>query len=265
MGAVWGLMQAAAPYVKIIEYAVIIATLIASIYASRKIRASAREIKEVMHASSEDLRQEVQEISRGLEDDFKKIVDQLREDLAAPLAAADVRQDQSTADNEQGSNSTHGTASGSPKQASAPRRIGKHEAHRLWWQPVVDVAFDNAQQEKPRLYWSNNVRTRMPWPETWLTAWRNISDEGVCGVALSGTEEAMERFWRAIRKKARRLEAELPKGSSVARGRFGIRITKPNAEFSNDDERRAWIAATLNRFVNILRPYMEVANAEQMR
>ena len=70
MGALWELMQAVAPYAKIVEYAMVIATLVASVYASRKIKASAREIKTVMHVSSEELREEVQDILVNLKREF---------------------------------------------------------------------------------------------------------------------------------------------------------------------------------------------------
>ena len=99
----------------------------------------------------------------------------------------------------------------------------------------------------------------MPWPDTWLTAWRNVSEEGGCGVALSGTEESIRKLWQVIQANAARIQAELPSGSSVARGRFGIRITKPNAELRTDDEKRAWIKINLNAFVTVLKPHIEKA------
>ena len=148
------------------------------------------------------------------------------------------------------------TTADAPTKTPAPeRKLGKRQAQIQWWQPIVDMTFDDARQEQPRLY-NNNVRTRLPWPDTWLTAWCNVSEEGVCGVALSGHEKGIETFWRAIQRDARKIEAALPKGSSVARGRFGIRVTKPNTEFRNDDEKRAWIKADLNAFVNVLKSRM---------
>jgi hypothetical protein len=258
MGIVWQLVQAAGPYVKIVEYAVVIAILIASIYTGRKIRETAREIKQIMHASSEDLRQDVQDVSATLESDFRRITDKLREEVAALTAGVVEGRVESTDAGRESSDE------GSPVEGLSEQRLGKRAVHRQWWQPVVDVKFDDAEQEQPKLYWSNNVRTPLPWPGTWLTGWRNVSEDGVCGVALSGTKSDVEAFWRTIRPEARQIEAALPKGSTVDRGRFGIRTTKPNKEFRTDDEKRAWIKANLNQFVNVLRPRMKAALNKQL-
>jgi hypothetical protein len=76
----------------------------------------------------------------------------------------------------------------------------------------------------------------------------------VCGVALSGRAKRITELWRRLRRDADEIQRELPAGSTVEAGRFGIGITKPNSEFRDDDERRAWLKATLNAFVNVLRP-----------
>lgn len=116
------------------------------------------------------------------------------------------------------------------------------------------MKFDDPQQEQPRLYWMNNTRTPMPWPGIWLTAWRNESPDGVVGVALSGRGRRISELWRRLRRDADEIQRQLPAGSTVEGGRFGIDITKPNSEFRDDDERRAWLKSTLNAFVNVLRP-----------
>jgi acylphosphatase len=145
-----------------------------------------------------------------------------------------------------------------PDEAPTPqRKLGKHAQHKQWWQPVVDMKFDDPGQEQPRLYWSNNVRAPLPWPDTWLTGWRNVNEDGLCGVALSGKEKSVEAFWRVIRGQAWKIEAALPKVVASIEGRFGIRITKPNSEFGSDEEKRAWIKEMLNQFALVLRPYIE--------
>jgi hypothetical protein len=129
-----------------------------------------------------------------------------------------------------------------------------YDRHQQWWQPIVDMTFADPQQEQPRLYWMNNTRTPLPWPSIWLTAWRNESPDGVCGVALSGRAKSIKELWRRLRRDAEEIRRELPAGSTVEGGRFGIGITKPNSEFRDDDEKRAWLKAILNAFVNVLRP-----------
>lgn len=103
----------------------------------------------------------------------------------------------------------------------------------------------------------------MPWRGTWLTGWRNDSPDGVCGVALSGTGKSIDAFWRRIRRQAAELADELPDGATVEPGRFGIGLLRPNADFRNDDERRAWIISTLDRFANVLRPRMKTLVEKQ--
>lgn len=129
-----------------------------------------------------------------------------------------------------------------------------YEAHKRWWQPVVDMKFDAPGQDPPTLRWMNNVRAKLPWPSTWLTAWCNDSPNGVCGVALSGRGKRIDELWRRLRRDADQIQQELPEGSTVQEGRFGIGLIKPNAEFKDDEERRAWLKETLNTFVNVLRP-----------
>jgi hypothetical protein len=142
-----------------------------------------------------------------------------------------------------------------PQQREPSSSGDAYDRHKQWWQPIVDMKFDDPKQvEQPRLYWMNNTRTPMPWPSIWLTAWRNESPDGVCGVALSGRARRISELWRRLSRDADEIQRELPAGSTVEGGRFGIGITKPNSEFRDDDERRAWLQATLNTFVNVLRP-----------
>jgi hypothetical protein len=132
-------------------------------------------------------------------------------------------------------------------------------------QPIVDMKFDDREQvEQPRLYWMNNTRTPLPWPSIWLTAWRNESPDGVCGVALSGRAKMIKELWHMLRRDADEIQRELPAGSTVEGGRFGIGISKPNSEFRDDDERRAWLKETLNAFV-MLRPRIAKAAGRSHR
>ena len=103
----------------------------------------------------------------------------------------------------------------------------------------------------------------MPWRGTWLTGWHNDRADGVCGVALSGTRKSIDAFWRRIRAQASSLEAELPDGATVEPGRFGIAIVRPNSQFHDDDERRAWIVSNMNRFADVLRPRMKALVEKQ--
>ena len=120
------------------------------------------------------------------------------------------------------------------------------------------MKFNDPNRPPPRLYWKNNVRVPMPWPGTWLTAWRNEKSDGVCGVALSGKSESIDAFWRKIQRFAPELERQLPDGSRIEAGRFGIGIIQPNTLFRDDDEKREWLVSNLDKFATVLQPRMEL-------
>lgn len=223
----WTLIGAFAPYAKIVEYGVIFATIGLGFLVARSLRAAAREAASDVGARLRIVTQALAlEMAGDLEAAGKAAIARVR--MAATEEQAPEQQEPET----------------------------QRQAHDRWWQPVVDMKFSDPGQEAPRLRWKNNVRVNLPWDGTWLTGWHNDSLDGVCGVGLSGRVESVEAFWRAIRKQASALEKELPAGSTVEPGRFGIGIQRPNAEFRDDDERRAWIIHNLDRFASVLRPWM---------
>jgi hypothetical protein len=258
MSIVWDIIHIAASYAKVIEYAIVIGALVASLYAKKRISLASREIRASVHASAEELRQGVEEITGDLELKFAAAVSKLKQDMGELRASAVEGRNEDEDDKVASASRTPTTPEpGLEADTSSARPLGKHAEHRAWWQPIVEMKFDDPQQPQPQLFWKNNVRTPLAWPETWLTAWRNIREDGVCGVALSGKQQNIESLWWVIRRDAKTLESKLPKGSTVDRGRFGIRLTKPNSEFASDDERRAWLKANLNAFVNVLAPFLK--------
>jgi hypothetical protein len=76
-------------------------------------------------------------------------------------------------------------------------------------------------------------------------------------VAVSGKGNAMDDLWQHLQPPATALQASLPAGSSVRSGRFGIGITKPNSEFKNDAECRAWMQRTMAAFLAALAPRLK--------
>jgi hypothetical protein len=102
----------------------------------------------------------------------------------------------------------------------------ERRAHSSWWEPIVSMSFDDPDQQPPRLFWKNNTRTPMPWPGTWLTTWTSQDPDGNTGIALSGYEDNIDEFWRAIRAVRREIQSDLPEGTSVESGRFGISLAR---------------------------------------
>jgi hypothetical protein len=66
----------------------------------------------------------------------------------------------------------------------------------------------------------------------------------------------VDALWKHVKGSVAQLESALPPGSTVKPGRFGIGVTKPNAEFKTDDERRAWMQRTMLAFLTALQPLL---------
>ena len=124
--------------------------------------------------------------------------------------------------------------------------------YRQWWQPILEMSFDDPDQTPPTLY-TNNVRAPMPLPGTWVTAYGDARD---VGVFLSGRAAPLRSGMDLLQGQTDQILAELPEGTSVG-DRF---TTKRNhSSFADDEEKKAWLASTLNAYVNALRPRLRVA------
>jgi len=151
---------------------------------------------------------------------------------------------------------------GSAVQAEGPgaAESPKQAEYRRWWQPVLDMRFDDPDQESPKLYWPNHVRAALPWPQTWLTAYR-YGDR--IGVGTGGREEAVNALTEKLGDQAVAALAELPPGTELKRSQLHnymcYSVTRPVAELGNDDGVCAWVISTLNTFANVLRPKVEAA------
>jgi hypothetical protein len=251
----WELVEALKPYAKVAEYGVIFATLALGIFAARRLRESTRDMRESLDNAVARLKAQSQEMASELEAAGIAAIEKIRAKQAEdrePLAAG-IEPTEVPEAREEGAGASEREAA---TETDAERRVLRR-AHDEWWQPVVDMTFSDPGQPAPRLHWKNNVRAQMPWKGTWLTGWRNDSPDGVCGVALSGSGKSIDAFWRRIRRQAAELERELPDGATVEPGRFGIGIVRPNGEFRDDDERRAWIIKNLEQFSRVLGPRMK--------
>jgi hypothetical protein len=136
----------------------------------------------------------------------------------------------------------------SPKQAE----------YRAWWTPVLQTKFDDPDQEPPRLYYPNNVRVALPWPNVWILAYRAGVKQDFA-VTISGFEHDYPEMMRALTPQRDEVLSELPKGSVFAPWDDVITfVTKRKSEeFANDDEKRKWLSTTLNAYVNVLRPRLK--------
>lgn len=145
----------------------------------------------------------------------------------------------------------------SPAAPDAPSDpAGKHARYREWWQPVIDMRFDDPDQEPPVLHWPNHVRVHLPWPKVWITAARVEAANGSCLVFLAGRDEERARLL-ALLEPVDELLAELPTGTALrswaSDGQKSFFTVRPKKSFATDDDRRAWLRTSVNQYVNALR------------
>jgi hypothetical protein len=134
----------------------------------------------------------------------------------------------------------------------------KQAEYRRWWQSVLDMGFDDPDQEPLKLYWPNNVRAQLPWAGTWITAYQSTK---TCGVFLAGRERELEELLHLLSPHLDQIASELPAGTEVGNvrssGGMAIKTTRAIGTFKNDDEKRDWLKLVLNQYVNVLRPRLK--------
>lgn len=150
---------------------------------------------------------------------------------------------------------------GEPLSSDVPDPLNespRQAEYRAWWSPVMQMRFDDPDQESPRLYWPNHVRTAMPARRTWLTAYRYGGETGSLGVYLTGSGEYYVSLMQKLMPHRDEILSELPDGSQLdAVNLPGVQcfITqRPINSFHDSDAQRAWIMEVLNIYVNVLRP-----------
>ena len=134
----------------------------------------------------------------------------------------------------------------------------RQAAYREWWRPVLDAPLDDPDQEPPKLFWPNNVRAALPWQGSWVLAFATNGGRGSVGVCLAGRTDAYGELIRRLAPHREDLLAELPTGSEfrrfVSSESFTFICQRGGDEFVNDDEKRLWVSARLNDFINVFRP-----------
>ncbi len=136
----------------------------------------------------------------------------------------------------------------------------KQTAYRQWWAPIVAMRFDDPDQDPPRVHWPNHVRVQLPGPKIWITAYRNDATRGSSGVFIAGREQERERVLGLL-EPLDELAGLLPESTSVrngtAAGKRSLYTERANSSFNSVDECREWLMASLNQYVNVLRPRLK--------
>lgn len=135
--------------------------------------------------------------------------------------------------------------------------IGAGKGHlKDWWAPVLKMTFDDPEQEPPKWLGTNNVALVTPFPGIQIKAWAMVNGSQM-GVYLTGTRvESIDAVMRHIKSEKRYLAESLPTGT-----RFDLDSDWPivlkQTGAGSDKERYNWLKATLNTFVNVLRPRLK--------
>ena len=111
-------------------------------------------------------------------------------------------------------------------------------------------------------YWvvTNNVVLNTPYPGIVIKAWSSRSNSGN-GVFLSQTRAgAIDAVGRFIKRDRADLASELPAGTQIHDGTFGLLLR--NDDLASDNEKYAWLQKNLNAFANALRPRLKAWHQE---
>jgi hypothetical protein len=130
----------------------------------------------------------------------------------------------------------------------------KQAAYRAWWEPITSMAFDDPDQEPPKLYWPNNVRANLPWPKVWLLAASSAGNKKCAVWLIEGGED--KTLLPLLAERQEELLDQLPPGAFAQVGKDGYTyygLERPWSEFGSEDEKKTWIAEALNAFVNVFR------------
>jgi hypothetical protein len=151
------------------------------------------------------------------------------------------------------------TSDDEPKEKNATALLA-HQTMRAWWEPLLLAAKDklNDPDQEPLAYFApNNVRAAMPWPGTWVLAYRSVSPPRL-GVAFRGRSGAHIEALRAIADYMPEVIASLPEGTQYEPGQsLGIEVS--SIDFPNDVARQKWLLENINSFVNELRSVLSSA------
>jgi hypothetical protein len=148
-----------------------------------------------------------------------------------------------------------------PDRSTNKVQARNKEHLRAWWQPVLNMKFDDPEQEPPFWVATNNAVLSTPFPGIRIKALAIVGGSQV-GVFVSGRRtEAIRPF---LKRERRDLLDKLPKGTEFKVGDKWPITLYDNRE--SDDDKRAWIKERLNDFANVLRPrlrkWYEEANEE---
>ena len=148
------------------------------------------------------------------------------------------------------------SAGGASTQRNELGESLKQAEYRKWWAPVLDMTFDDPEQEPPQLFYPNNVRIALPWPNMWILLY--CMANGRTGICTAGRKGADQPAYEGLESQREEILAELPEGAEFVRFHdstgFTYRTERKSDEFESEDQNKDWLIQAANRYVNALRP-----------
>lgn len=135
------------------------------------------------------------------------------------------------------------------------RKLRGGKGHlKEWWKPLLNMNFDDPEQEPPFWVATNNIVLNTPFPGIQIKA-AALRDRDYVEVFLSGTRQGnLDVIMDLVKRDRRYLLDNLPKGTVIYDPLLGWPIACHSKESLSDADKYVWLKKTLNSFANVLRP-----------
>jgi hypothetical protein len=142
-------------------------------------------------------------------------------------------------------------------ESAEDRMVSRDKARfRRWWRPLLDMEFDDPEQERPFWTGTNNLVLRTPFPGIRIKA-ASLRDRDHIEVFVSYTRKDNAGMLNEFVKRDRRyLKSSLPPDTVVDPQRDWPIVWR-NQDPLSDDDKRTSLKETLNTFVTVLRPRLK--------
>jgi hypothetical protein len=144
--------------------------------------------------------------------------------------------------------------------------FGPRDEASLWFDPLIGKSFYDPDQEPLSYRGNSSASSDLPYPGTWITAFRTRDE---IGVFLGGHADQLEDLMKLLKPDMDELLRQLPEGASLRpRGNSGVvsldwRMKR--AEFKSEHAQRECLWEAANAFVFILRPAVSVHGSKGWR
>lgn len=144
-----------------------------------------------------------------------------------------------------------------PRKSEDPASNGPKMHLKDWWQPILQMKFDNRDQDAPFWTGTNNVVLNTPFPGIQIKAYSLVKKHQIAVfLPWPRDPDSLKLIRKFIGRDRDILKRKLPEGTEIdPKGPWPIVLA--TREFQSDPDKLAWIKKMLNQFVNALRPLLK--------